>query len=53
VIEYLRSRSAGLTHTTAMSPGCCQQALTALNIMMGEGGTTEGASEIQRAGRER
>ena len=44
VIDYLRSRSAGLMYTTAMSPGTAQQGLTALNIMMGEGGTTEGTS---------
>jgi serine palmitoyltransferase len=48
VIDYLRSRSAGLTCTTAMAPGCAQQALTALQIMMGDGGTTEGVERLKR-----
>lgn len=48
VIDMLKARSAGMYCTTSMSPACAQQALTALKIMMGEDGTTEGVDRLRR-----
>jgi len=48
VIAYLRSRQAGLMHSTSMSSGCAQQALSALRVMMNEQGDGDGIKRLQK-----
>lgn len=48
LIEYLRHTSYGSIYTTAMSPPCAQQALSALRVVMGRDGTNEGAKRIRQ-----
>jgi len=47
-IDFLRVTSYGSVYSTAMSPSCAQQALSALNVIMGKDGTDEGKKRIQR-----
>eukprot|EP00698_Gefionella_okellyi_P018496 TRINITY_DN554_c0_g1_i1.p1 TRINITY_DN554_c0_g1~~TRINITY_DN554_c0_g1_i1.p1 ORF type:complete len:475 (-),score=86.83 TRINITY_DN554_c0_g1_i1:27-1451(-) len=48
IIAHLRARHSGLMYTTAMTPGCAQQAITALRVMMGELGEGEGQRRLQQ-----
>jgi len=46
LIDHLRNTSFAAMYSTSMSPGCCQQILTAMSIMMGEDGTDIGKQKI-------
>lgn len=48
VIKYLRSGSFGQTSETSMVPGTCQQAISALELIIGKGGTDIGQKKIQQ-----
>jgi len=48
VISHIRKNSFGSHYSTTMSPGCCQQILTAMNIISGEDGTNEGQNKIKQ-----
>jgi len=48
LITYLRSTSYGSLYASSMSPPCAQQALSALKVIMGEDGTTDGINRINR-----
>jgi len=48
MIDYLRHTSYGCVYGTSMSPPCAQQALSALKVIMGEDGTTQGEDRIRR-----
>jgi serine palmitoyltransferase len=47
LIAHLRNTSFAAMYSTSMSPGCCQQIITALHIMSGEDGTDIGKKKIQ------
>lgn len=47
-IAYLKNKSYGTVYSTAMAPPCAQQALSALKIIMGEDGTTDGQRRISK-----
>jgi len=46
LIAHLRNTSYATMYSTSMSPGCCQQIITALHIMTGEDGTNLGKQKI-------
>jgi len=48
VIDHIRKHSFGSHYSTTMAPGCCQQILTAMNIISGEDGTNEGTNKIKQ-----
>jgi len=48
LISYFRHTSYGSLYSTAMSPPCAQQALSALRIIMGEDGTNSGEQRLAR-----
>jgi len=48
VIAHLRAASAGSLQATAMSPPAAEQALSALQLIMGEDGSTRGVEKIAR-----
>lgn len=47
LIEYLKFRSFGTIYSTSMSPACAQQALSALRVIMGKDGTTDGLRRLK------
>jgi len=47
IIDHIRRESFWNNETT-MSPGCCQQILSSLGIIMGEDNTNEGQLKIKR-----
>jgi len=46
LISHLRYSSFAAMYSTSMSPGCCQQILTAMGIIMEEDGTDTGKQKI-------
>uniref|UniRef100_A0A6B2L2A3 serine C-palmitoyltransferase n=1 Tax=Arcella intermedia TaxID=1963864 RepID=A0A6B2L2A3_9EUKA len=46
LINHLRQSSFATLYSTSMSPGCCQQILTSMGIIMGEDGTDQGKQKI-------
>jgi len=48
LITYLRSTSYGSLYASSMAPPCAQQALSALKVIMGEDGTTEGERRLNQ-----
>jgi len=48
VIDHLRKKAFGPLYSITMSPGCCQQILTSMSIIMGEDGTNEGKQKLKQ-----
>jgi len=48
VIDHLRRNSFGPLYSPSMPPGCCQQILTSMSIIMGEDGTDEGKKKLKQ-----
>jgi len=46
LIRHLRTSSFAALYSTSITPGCCQQILTALKIISGEDGTDVGKKKI-------
>jgi len=46
MINYLRKTSFSSIYDCSMSPGCCQQILSALNVITGADGTKDGEKRI-------
>lgn len=47
LIDHLRSTSFAAIYSTSLTPGCCQQILTAMKILTGADGTNEGAKKLK------
>jgi len=47
LIVHLRNTSFASMYSTSMSPGCCQQIISAIQIMTGEDGTNRGKEKIK------
>jgi len=47
MIDHLRSTSFAHTYSTSLTPGCCQQILSALKVITGEDGTDEGKRKLK------
>lgn len=47
LINHIKARCAGVVYHNALSPVVAQQVLTALRIIMGEDGTTIGATKLK------
>jgi len=48
VIDHLRRNSWAYRYSTSMTPGCCQQILSAMDIISGEDGTDEGQRKLKQ-----
>jgi serine palmitoyltransferase len=48
LIAYLRTAGMGSVHSPTVSPPTCKQITTALQIIMGEDGTDDGARRVRR-----
>lgn len=48
IIDHIRRVSFGTNYSVSMTPGCCQQILTAMSIISGEDGTNEGQQKLQQ-----
>eukprot|EP01127_Copromyxa_protea_P006700 TRINITY_DN16700_c0_g1_i1.p1 TRINITY_DN16700_c0_g1~~TRINITY_DN16700_c0_g1_i1.p1 ORF type:complete len:486 (+),score=88.35 TRINITY_DN16700_c0_g1_i1:62-1519(+) len=47
LISHIRKHNFSALYSTSMSPGCCQQSLTSLNIISGQDGTNLGAQKLK------
>merc|ERR1712070_850356 len=51
IIDRIRSHSHSQRYATSMSPAVCQQVISAMRIIMGEDGTTNGQERIKALAR--